>query len=73
MHDGIQAKNYIRPDLREGYEFLIQYFGGANDLEKELFFIKKLMAFDNEINREFKYLTYKVHKEYDTKTLIEKN
>ena len=30
------------------------------------------MAFDNEINREFKYLTYKVHKEYDTKTLIEK-
>lgn len=72
MHDGIQTNKYIRPDLREGYELLIQYFGGANDLEKELFFIKKLMAFDNEINREFKYLTYKVHKEYDTKTLIEK-
>ena len=72
VHDGIQTKKYTRPDLREGYEMLIQYFGETNELEKELFFIKKLMEFDKEINIEFKYLTYKVHKEYDTKTLLEK-
>ncbi|HBI01804.1 MAG TPA: AraC family transcriptional regulator [Flavobacterium sp.] len=72
VHEGIQTKKYSRPDLREGYEILIQYFGETNELEKELFFIKKLMEFDKEINKEFKYLTYKVHKEYDTKTLLEK-
>ena len=72
VHEGIQTKKYTRPDLREGYEILIQYFGETNELEKELFFIKKLMEFDKEINKEFKYLSYKVHKEYDTKTLLEK-
>lgn len=72
VHEGIQMKKYTRPDLREGYEILIQYFGETNELEKQLFFIKKLMEFDKEINKEFKYLTYKVHKEYDTKTLLAK-
>lgn len=72
VHDGIQTKKYSRPDLREGYEMLIQYFGETNELKKELFFIKKLMDFDKETNQEFKYLSYKVHKEYDTKTLLEK-
>jgi tetratricopeptide (TPR) repeat protein len=72
VHEGIQTNKYTRPDLREGYEILIQYFGETNELEKELYFIKKLMEFDKEINKEFKYLTYKVHKEYDTKTLLEK-
>lgn len=72
VHEDIQTKKYTRPDLREGYEILIQYFSEINELEKELFFIKKLMEFDKEINKEFKYLTYKVHKEYDTKTLLEK-
>lgn len=72
VQEGIQTKKYNRPDLREGYEMLIQYFGETNELKKELFFIKKLMDFDKETNQEFKYLTYKVHKEYDTKTLLEK-
>lgn len=72
VHEGIQTNKYTRPDLREGYEILIQYYGETNELEKELFFIKKLMEFDKEINKEFKYLSYKVHKEYDTKTLLEK-
>ena len=72
VHDGIQTKKYSRPYLREGYEMLIEYFGETNELKKELFFIKKLIEFDKEINQEFKYLTYKMHKEYDTKTLLEK-
>ncbi|MDD3005730.1 AraC family transcriptional regulator [Flavobacterium sp.] len=72
VHDGIQTQKYSRPDLREGYEMLIEYFGETNELKKELFFIKKLMEFDKEINQEFKYLSYKIHKEYDTKTLLEK-
>lgn len=71
-HEGIQTQKYSRPDLREGYELLIQYYGEDNEKENELFFIKKLLLFDKEINQKFKYLSYKVHKEYDTKSLIEK-
>lgn len=70
--EGIQTQKYSRPDFREGYEMLIQYYGEANEKENELFYIKKLMVFDKEINQRFKYLSYKVHKEYDTKALIEK-
>ncbi len=71
-HEGIQTQKYSRPDLREGYDLLIEYYGEVNEKEKELFYIKKLLPFDKEINQKFKYLSYKVHKEYDTKSLIEK-
>lgn len=71
-HEGIQTQKYSRPDLREGYDLLIEYYGEVNEKEKELFYIKKLLLFDKEINQKFKYLSYKVHKEYDTKSLIEK-
>lgn len=72
MHEGIQTEKYSRPDFREGYEMLIQYYGEVNEKENELFYIKKLMVFDKEINQKFKDLSYKIHKEYDTKALIEK-
>lgn len=70
--EGIQEKKYYRPEFREAFEQLITYFNENNELKNELLFIKKLMAFDKQINQEFKYLTRKVHKEYDTKTLLEK-
>lgn len=72
VDEGIQANKYTRPDLREAYEMLIENYGVNNELEKQLFFINRLMEFDKIVNKEFKYLSYKVHKEYDTKTLLEK-
>lgn len=72
VHKGIQTKKYIRPDLRESYEMLIRYYTANNDLEKQLFFIRHLIAFDRSNDKEFKYLSYKIHKEYDSKALLEK-
>lgn len=66
----ITEKNFIRPDLRENYELLIEYYGSNNNLEKRLQYINKLLAADKILNRSYKYLSYKIHKEFDTKSLL---
>ncbi|WP_333696413.1 AraC family transcriptional regulator [Flavobacterium sp.] len=66
----IEAKNFIRPDLRENFEILISYYASQKRLNKQLEIIEKLLAYDNNLNKEFKYLSYKIHKDYDTKSLI---
>ena len=72
VHEGIQRWRYFRPDLRESYEMLIAYHAERKELERQLFFIGTLMAFDRNDDREFKYLSYRVHREYDTQSLLEK-
>lgn len=72
VHEGIQKRKYFRPDLRESYEMLIAYYAEHGELERQLHFIGILMAFDRNDDREFKHLSYKVHREYDTKSLLEK-
>ncbi|WP_409415797.1 tetratricopeptide repeat protein [Flavobacterium sp. PS2] len=63
-------KGYIRPDLREMYEILIDYYSTKKDPEEELYYINKLLKVDSISNGTYKYLTGKIHKEYDTKKLF---
>ena len=66
-----QDKQFIQPDLRQNYELLIDYFRSLNNVEMELFYIKRLMAADRVMEKNFKYLSAKIHKEYDTQELRE--
>ncbi|PHK24316.1 hypothetical protein VF12_37655, partial [Nostoc linckia z15] len=69
-----KAKNYIRPDLRLSFEYLIKYYHFKNDKDIELQYIDKLLRADSLLGKEFRYLIKKVHKEYDTAELLaEKN
>jgi AraC-like DNA-binding protein len=69
--DGAFARhNYIRPDLREAYEFLIPYFQKIDKPSEELKYIKRLLTADSILNMRFTYLVKKVHKEYDTRELL---
>jgi tetratricopeptide (TPR) repeat protein len=63
-------KGYIRPDLRNNYELLISYFKSKNDLAAELYYIRKLLKVDGIINSRYRYLSGRIHKEYDTKGLL---
>jgi AraC-like DNA-binding protein len=62
--------NYMRPDLREGYELLIGYHRGK-DPQKELLYINRLLRADKYLEANYKYLSGKLHKEYDTKKLLD--
>lgn len=67
-----QKHNFILPELRENYELLIHHYKDQNDTEKELYYTKQLLQADRIINKDFAYLSSKIHKEFDTKILQDK-
>ncbi len=66
----IDTKNYIRPDLRENYELMISYYKSKNNLKSQLYYIQKLLKIDSIIRNRYQYLSERIHREYDTKTLL---
>jgi AraC-like DNA-binding protein len=70
IDDAFQKQNYIRPDLREAFEILIDYYQQLNNKELQLYYISTLLKVDQVLNQEYKYLSSKIHKEYDTKKLL---
>jgi len=66
-----QKHNFILPELRENYELLINYYKNEKNNIKELYYTKQLLKADRIISNDFSYLSSKIHKEYDTKTLQE--
>ena len=71
IDEAFQKQKYIRPDLREAYEILIDYYQQQNNKELELYYVKALIKVDQVLIKDFKYLTKKIHKEYDTKKLLQ--
>jgi AraC-like DNA-binding protein len=71
IDEAFQKQKYIRPDLREAYELLIHYYQEQNDKELELYYVTALLKVDEVLIKDYKYLSGKIHKEYDTKKLIQ--
>ncbi len=68
--DSIYCKRkYIRPELRENYELLIAYYRDRDTMKKALPYIERLLVIDKEIDNNFRYLSQKIHREYDTRAL----
>ncbi|MGI9650899.1 helix-turn-helix domain-containing protein [Chryseobacterium sp. RLHN22] len=66
-----QQNNFILPELRQNYELLIDYYKKEKQPEKELFYTKQLLKADSLLSKDFTYLSTRIHKDYDTKTLQE--
>lgn len=66
-----QKHNFILPEVRDNYEELINHYKEENNIQQELYYTKQLINVDNVLAKDFRYLTSKIHKEYDTKTLTE--
>lgn len=62
---------FILPELRANFEFLINYSRDQNDLESRLYYTNQLLRADSIITKDFSYLSTKMHKEYDTVKLRE--
>lgn len=70
--DSIFIKHkFILPELRENYELLIHYYKKEKNPREELKYTQQLLMADNIITKDFTYLSSKIHKEYDTKTLLD--
>ncbi|GIQ57865.1 transcriptional regulator [Flavobacterium collinsii] len=63
-------KKYIRPDLRNNYELLIRYFKSKNNIEQQLYYVEKLLKVDSILHYKYKYVSGRIHKDYDTKELL---
>ncbi|MFC0342841.1 helix-turn-helix domain-containing protein [Epilithonimonas hispanica] len=64
-------RQFIVPELLENYNLLIKYYQKRKDSEKELEYSKKLLKADSILNRDFSYLSAKIHKDYDKQILEE--
>lgn len=65
-----QDKDYIRPDLIKNYELLIEYYKSKNNLEKQLYYTKRLLKADSILDNQYQYLSKRIHKDYDTKKIM---
>lgn len=61
---------FVLPEVRGGYEFLIDYYQKKNDREREHYYTVQLLKADRVLNSDFKYLSGKIHREYDTEALL---
>lgn len=59
------------PFMRNGYEFLIDYYKKKGDKENQLKFINKLVATDSFLTSSKQYLSKEIYKKYDTPALLE--
>lgn len=62
---------FILPELRSNYEELITYYKKKSSPENELYYTNQLLKVDSIISSDFKYLSTRIYKDYDTKQLLE--
>jgi AraC-like DNA-binding protein len=64
--------HFIVPEVRENYELMIKHYRKRKDVDKELYYTNQLLAVDSLIERDFNFLSSRIHREYDTRSLQEK-
>jgi len=64
-------QKFIFPEVRRAYEDLIYYYAERKDIKKQLYYTNQLLKVDNQIGKDYTYLSSKIHREYDTKSLLE--
>lgn len=63
-------KKILRPDLRQAFELLINYYKTKRDSNKHLYYVDQLLKADTLLTETNKYIIGKIHKQYDTKELL---
>ncbi|KKO89181.1 hypothetical protein AAW12_23955 [Sphingobacterium sp. Ag1] len=71
--DSIFVKHsFVLPEVRHIYEDLINYYGNRGNNAKTLYYTTQLLKVDNVLEKDFVYLSAKIHKEYDADKLLQK-
>lgn len=64
--------NFVLPEVRHIYEDLINYYGNNNNSAKTLYYTGQLIKVDSVLEKDFVYLSSKIHREYDADRLLQK-
>lgn len=60
----------IHPEMREGYEILINHYKSLGDKEQQLLYTEKLLTVDGKLNENYRYINKNIIHQYDTPQLI---
>jgi len=72
VEETFDQRNYIRPDLRECFELLFKHYEEKGNLPMKLKYVEKLLKVDSVLGTNYKYISQKIHREYDTVELKRK-
>lgn len=61
---------FILPEVYRSYNYLIEYYKNK-DITKQLYYTDQLLRADSLISKDYPYLSAKLHRDYDRKTLID--
>ncbi|RLJ33692.1 helix-turn-helix protein [Chryseobacterium sp. 7] len=61
--------NYIYPELRDVYTYLIDYYKENSDTEKQLYYVERFLKVDNVLYTQFRYISRELPRRYDTPEL----
>ncbi len=66
-----QKSKVFFPENIDVYYQLIKYYENNRDVKQQLYYTTQLIKADNYVNTKYKYLTNKIHKDYDIAELEE--
>lgn len=64
-------RDYMRPDIREAYEYMISYYKEKGMMRTHLHYVERLLEVDKKLHITYAYLQGKIRKEYDTQELLQ--
>ena len=66
-----KSNNYLIPESRKAYREIIDFYKQRNDYENQLFYINQLLVKDSIFNNNYRTLSKRLLKDYDTPLLLE--
>jgi len=71
VDSAFSQEKYIRPELRQNYELLIDYYKEVGNQQLKDHYVDRLLRADRILDRNFEYLSGRIYKVYDTRRLIQ--
>ncbi|WP_081873986.1 helix-turn-helix domain-containing protein [Chryseobacterium sp. JM1] len=66
----IKEKNYIFPELRMIYPYVINYYKEKKDRENQLYYIERFIEIDKVLDSQFRYISRELPRRYEKPKLV---
>ncbi|MEN2435794.1 helix-turn-helix domain-containing protein [Weeksellaceae bacterium A-14] len=66
----VEKTNNTFPELRNVYNYLIDYYKGKNNKEKQLYYIDRFLNVNSVLDSQFRYISRELPAKYDTPKLL---